>query len=121
MEQVREADAVQHLVAHAVDHREGHRGAVLGRIDMDAERALAEGHVDQVGDGDGHGGWIGVRRGDAAEGGADLLGEARRRAGGVLGEAIEIGRAAGMGEVVGAAGEGASASMPALAAKYGGR
>ena len=42
LEQVCEPDPVQHLVADAVDHAEGDLGTVLGRIDMDAERPLAE-------------------------------------------------------------------------------
>ena len=43
LQQVGEADPVKHLSAQAVEHGEADIGAVLGRIVVNPERALAEG------------------------------------------------------------------------------
>ena len=50
-EQVGKADAMQHLAADAVDHREGDVGAILSRINMNAESPLAERRVDNADNG----------------------------------------------------------------------
>jgi hypothetical protein len=41
---------MEHLVADAVDDREGDRGAVLARVDVDPERSFAEGRIDDADD-----------------------------------------------------------------------
>src|SRR5258705_12352140 len=45
---------MKHLRAQAVEHGEADIGAVFGRIVVDPERALAEGHVDDLDDLVGH-------------------------------------------------------------------
>ncbi|MCC8983123.1 hypothetical protein H8A92_30705 [Bradyrhizobium sp. 10BB] len=42
---------MQHLVADAVDHGKCDFGSVLGRIDVDTERPLAEPRVDDLNEG----------------------------------------------------------------------
>ena len=129
---------MQHLGADTVDDREGHVGTVLARVDMNAEGSLADRSVDDLDDGIGDGGGIGVWRHDPGEGFLYLLAEAGVWADLVLGDPRAIGRSARVGEVVGAAGEGtrnddrsfsipqrdssrayctAMASIPAFAAK----
>jgi hypothetical protein len=54
MEQIGEADPAQQFAADAIRHTIDDLGAVLGRVDMDAKRPLAERHVhdlrDRLGD-----------------------------------------------------------------------
>ena len=51
---------MKHLRAQAVEHGEADIGAVFGRIVVDPERALAEGHVDDLDDLVGHAAGLGV-------------------------------------------------------------
>jgi hypothetical protein len=64
---------MQHLGAHAVDDGERDLGAVLRRIDVDAERALAERRVNDTDDCFGDLTGIGVRRNDSGKGFLDFL------------------------------------------------
>ena len=50
LQQIRQADTVEHFRADAIEHREADAGSVLGRIDMHTERSLAEGRVDHLHD-----------------------------------------------------------------------
>ena len=48
VKQVGKPNSIQHLVADAVDDAKGDFRAIAGRIDMDAERALAERRIDDL-------------------------------------------------------------------------
>src|SRR5436309_6922070 len=58
---------MKHLRAQAVEHREADIVAVFGRIVVDPERALAEGHVDDLDDLVGHAAGLGVVGDDRGE------------------------------------------------------
>jgi hypothetical protein len=125
----------RHFGADAVNDREGDVGAVLAKVNMDAEGSLAERRVDDPHDGLGDLGGIGVRRHNFGKGLLYLLAEAGVWTGLILGDPRFVGRSARVGKVVGAAGESAMievsipqrdssrayctamASIPAFAAK----
>ncbi len=58
---------MKHLRAHAIEHGEADVGAVFGRIVVDPERTLAEGHVDDPDDLVGHAAGLGVVGDDRGE------------------------------------------------------
>ncbi len=98
---------MQHLGAESVGHGEADVRAVLGRVEVDAERALAEGRRDDVDDHVGDDARLGVVRYDLAERLQNLLAEILVRPGLVFGGAGGVCGAARMGEMVGPLGEGA--------------
>jgi hypothetical protein len=98
---------MQHLAAKAIEDREADIRAVLGRINMHPKRPLAEGRVDDPDDGIGRGRGVRVGRHYGRKGLLHLLAKTGIRPRLIFGDACLIGGATGMGEVVGAPGEGA--------------
>src|ERR1700742_1076979 len=98
-EEVVQSHAMQHLGPEPVEHREPDFSAVLGWIDVDSKRTLAERSID---DGDqcvGDRGYVGVSRHDRVERFLHLGAELRIRSGLVLAGHRLVGRRAGPGEV----------------------
>ena len=93
---------MQHLRANAVEHGEADIGAILGRVDVDAERPLTERRADDIDDRLGDEPDIGILRHDRRKRLLHLLAKALLGTGLVFRRARRIGGAAGMGEVIGA-------------------
>src|SRR5437879_5579426 len=72
-EQLIEAHAMEHLRPNPVDDSEGYLGPVLGRINMYAERPLAERSIYNLDDGCRDGANVGVLGHDSGEGLLDFL------------------------------------------------
>ena len=106
LQQIRQADAIQHFGAKTVEHRETDIGPILGWIDVDAERALAKGGVNDLDDCVGYGRSVGILRHDLGERLPHLVAETGIRSSFIFGYARLVGGFAGMREVIGAAGEG---------------
>jgi len=96
---------MKHLRAQAVEHGEADVGAVFGRIVVDPERALAEGHVDDLDDLVGHAAGLGVVGDDRGERLQHLFAEALVGAGFIFRDPRLVSRTPGMREVVRALGE----------------
>jgi hypothetical protein len=96
---------MQHLVTDAVDDGEGDVGAVLRRIDVNAERPFAEWCVDHFDDGIRHGGRVGLRRHDRGERLLDLLSEPGIGTRFIFRDTRPVGRRTRMREMIGTASE----------------
>jgi hypothetical protein len=96
---------MKHLRAQAVEHGEADIGAVFGRIVVDPERALAEGHVDDLDDLVGHAAGLGVVGDDRGERLQHLFAEALVGASFIFRDPRFVCRTPGMREVVRALGE----------------
>ena len=105
IQQIRHADAMQHLSPEPIENREADVGAVLGRIEVNPERALAKRGVDHADERVGNHGYIGVRRHDGVEGLLNPGSEIRIGSRFVLVEHCLVARRAGIGKVVGTTGE----------------
>src|SRR5713101_9176913 len=104
-EQRIEANTMEHLRPNAIDHPECHLGPVLGRINMYAERPLAERCIYNLDDGCRDSVKVRVLGHDSGEGVLNLLAITFIWPCLVFGEASLVGRHAGMREVVGALGK----------------
>jgi hypothetical protein len=91
---------MQHLRSHAIDDPERHLCSILRRINVRAERPLAERRIDDLHDGFGNRAHIGVLGHDSGEGLLNSLAITFIRPCFVFGEAGLVGRHAGMREMV---------------------
>src|SRR5438105_14819799 len=104
-EQIAEADPPEELSANPIRYGIHDLATVLRRIDVHAEWACAEGHVDHLDDGVGHRADIRVRRHRSGEALLDVRGEAGIGAGVVFRDPRSVLRGAGVLEVIGSRGE----------------
>jgi hypothetical protein len=74
-EQIRKADAAVHLGTHAISNAIHNLGAVLRGVDMYPEGTLPEGRIDDLHDGPGNVGYIGVGRRSCRKAFQDVLAE----------------------------------------------
>jgi len=104
-QQIFQTDAPKHFTADPVSHAIDDFRAILRRIDMDPERALAEWQIDHIDNGVSHGAGIGVGWLQRRQALQRLSGHTGIRAVVVCGDPGQISRCAGMRKVVGAFGE----------------
>jgi Transition state regulatory protein AbrB len=91
---------MKHLRAQAVEHGEADIGPVFGRIVVDPERALAEGHVDDLDNLVGHAAGLGVVGDDRGERLQHLFAEALVGASFIFRDSRLVSRTPGMREIV---------------------
>ena len=106
LQEVRQANIAEHFGPDTVGDAVDDLGAILRRVDMDAERPGAEGPVDDIDDGCGNGGRIGVGRLQGGEALQRLFRNALVGTVIVFGGTDLVSRRTGMSEMVGAFGEG---------------
>src|SRR3984893_18768791 len=98
---------MQHVAAKAIEDRKADIGAVLGWVDMHTKWPLAEGRVNDLNDGIGHGGGVRIGRHNGGKYFLHLFTKTGIWSRLIFGDARLVGRAARMCEVASAFGEGA--------------